>query len=109
MYICHVYSVVMLSLLIAIHSNVPYPDAQDMYRHVPLSGGLNSSYYDNKMAILQSQLLRYTINHTRTQDRECAYFIALRACGLCVYNYSHVVCCVQQLFLVASSYKLFNL
>ena len=29
------------------------------YGHVPLPGGLNLSYYDNKMAILQSQLLYY--------------------------------------------------
>ena len=47
-----------------------------------------------------------------TQDCECAYFVDVCARYVhvgCVYNYSHVVCCVQQLFLVASSYKLFNL
>ena len=57
-------------------------------------------------------ILQYTLNLTRTRDRECVYFVdacALFACGLCVYNYSHLVCCMQQLFLVASSYKLFNL
>ena len=72
-------------------------------------------YYDNKMAILQLQLLWYvSITFRRRivnahilsmRVRSCA----LRACGLCVYNYNHVICCVQQLFLIASSYRLFNL
>ena len=56
------------------------------YGHVPLPGGLNSSYYDNKMAILQSQLLWYTINHTQKRDHECAHFVVV-----CV-RYVHVVC-----------------
>ena len=79
------------------------------YGHVPLPGGLNSSYYDNKMAILQSQLLYYGTQSITLQRRivnalehgivnalilslcvRCASYVHV----VCVYNYnySHVVC-----------------
>ena len=35
---------------------------------------------------IASNILRYTINHTRMRDRECAYFV--HACA----RYVHVVC-----------------
>ena len=56
-----------------------------------------------RLQFLITQLSEYAFNVIETP------VCALRACSLCVYNYSHVVCYVQQLFLVASSYKLFNL